>query len=453
MIHQTGHHVRSSFFTQAARQTASLGIYLAIATPIGCTRAEVSLGAGEAGLEAGGGPCGDGVVVGDVTAADQEAIEALRGCREVTGDLTVFGFPEMDLTPLSELRIVRGSMSLGSTSPETFIPSLEGLESLEQVNSLTLSHLLVEDLSALASLRRVALDPLGPSILGGSLTLVDCDRLRDLRGLEGLTDLSGLSLRGNANLQSLAGLRVPRTLRSVSAVGTGALKDLSALAPLRTLDSLSLQHTSLENLDGLQLDSIDRVSLVDNEQLQQVDSLSSLRALRSLTIANNDDLQALPNLSEIGGASEVVIVGNAELRAMPALPLRSTTSFTVGARAAATEGVSSNESLGFELFEVGENPKLESVANIDFAEAGSHVAIYGNASLTRIDLWGLSHLSSLQLVANPALSDVWLLHLEQVAELEIRDNPLLSLAEFSAVQTFDSQISGNLDSPARTTEP
>jgi len=183
-----------------------------------------------------------------------------------------------------------------------------------------------------------------------------------------------------------------------------------------------------------------------------VDSLSSLRSLRSLAVANNDRLQALPDWSEIGGAREVVIVGNAELRAMPAFPLRSTTGFTVGARAQ-TEGVSSRESFGFDLLEVGENPKLESVANIDFASAGSHVAIYGNASLTRIDFWGLSSLSNLQLVANPALSDVWLLHLEEVAELEIRDNPLLSMATFAAVQTFDSQTSGNLDSPVGQAAP
>ena len=55
MIHQTDHHVRSSFFKRAAREAASLGICLVIAAPTGCTRSEVSLGAGEAGLEAGTG--------------------------------------------------------------------------------------------------------------------------------------------------------------------------------------------------------------------------------------------------------------------------------------------------------------------------------------------------------------------------------------------------------------
>lgn len=38
-------------------------------------------------------------------------------------------------------------------------------------------------------------------------------------------------------------------------------------------------------------------------------------------------------------------------------------------------------------------------------------------------------------------------------ERPIRDNPRLSMTEFAAVQSFDSEISGNLDAPESPAEP
>lgn len=55
--------------------------------------------------------------------------------------------------------------------------------------------------------------------------------LRDLSGLDSLTDFAALELNGNADLESLAGLRVPRTLRNVTIGAERALKDISALGP------------------------------------------------------------------------------------------------------------------------------------------------------------------------------------------------------------------------------
>lgn len=431
-----------------------LGLMLLGSAVSGCTGSEVSLGAGQQPVEAPDGPCGDGVVVGDVFADTQEAIDALRGCSEVTGDLTLRPFPEIDLTPLSELRIVRGDLrvnpEIAQTDQSVTLPSLAGLESLEQVNNLLLRQVAVADLSALANLRRVSFDPLGPHDAGGTIRIRRCDQLRDLSGLDSLREFADFLLERNASLTSLSGVRFPPSLRTL-AVAEPALTDLSALAPVRNVESVQLGPTTvLQNLDGLALQEVELLNLSDNAALQQVDSLSSLVLLETLIVKHNDKLQQLPSLDGALDVRAAIVVDNAELRNVP--------SFANGGRGPYSVGAYSAEhvELGFgppfrfmDLFEVGDNPRLTRIDGIGSALIDvAQVAIYDNAALSEVNFGSLSKMSSLQILDNPALSTIQLSQPAHIVELDVKNNPNLSVAPFADVESLSREFSGNLDNPA-----
>jgi hypothetical protein len=428
---------------------APLGATLLSAALAGCTRSEVSLGSGQGPTDVGSELiCGDGTLAGTIVAGTQEQLEALRGCTEINVDLELVGFPGMDLSPLSELRIVRGNLSVGSALPRGSnafsIPSLAGLEALEQVNSLLLSQLTVPDLSALAGLRSVRHDPLGPRAEGGALEITDCDRLRNLGGLDALSGFTDLRTAENALLESLSGLQVPPMLRSVDLSGA-TLSDLSALAPLRNVENFVLSDTGVENLDALQLVTANWLLLVNNDWLERADSLSSLQTLPILTVVNNDRLGELPALERTDGLEFFTVVGNAELRSIPSFPMSIAALVETGLY---SQVRNSSEGLyGFTLFEVGDNPKLTQIAGMGAASSATEVAIYGNASLTAIDLGVLNSLSTLRIVDNPALDSIQLAQPAQVSQLQVRNNPLLSTAPFAGVQTLSRDIAGNLDAP------
>ncbi|MEY4545681.1 MAG: hypothetical protein RL685_1876 [Pseudomonadota bacterium] len=431
-----------------------LGLSLLCTAAVGCTRSEVSLGSGQETTAVGSELiCGDGTRTGIIVASRQDQLEALRGCTEINVDLELVGFPGMDLSPLSELRIVRGDLLVGARgnitgSPVGTISSLAGLEALEQVNNLSLAHLTTADLSALARLRSIRRDPLGPQEEGGRLSIYDCSVLHDLRGLDSLAEFAELSTQANAQLESLAGLQVPSTLRSVSLVDEPNLKDLGALAPLEEVGELALDGTAVANLDALQLSSADRIFLRGNASLEQVDGLSSLRNLRELDVLDNDRLQELPGFNEVQGVEFVSVVDNAELRSVPSFQS------SLGATAASfyfsrqPEGLVRGQTYyGFNLFEVANNPKLLRITPMGASYTSRQVVIHDNASLIEIDFGAVNNLSLLRIHDNATLTRIGLEQGALVTDLLVQNNPLLSVAPFASVHTLFLTVSGNLDAP------
>lgn len=424
----------------------SIATCLIVTAVLGCARDEVSLGSGqEVEGVAPSDLCGDGIVEGTVVLTSQADVERLRGCTEITGDMQLGGFPDMDLTPLSALRIVRGDLLVGSGGSlgeqVTTVSSLAGLEGLEQVNGLTLTNLTVPDLSGLAGLRRVSFDPLGLRAAGGNVYISTCNELRDLSGLDSLVDFDALELYNNAQLESLEGLRVPPALSTVSIGANPSLRTLSALRPLRDVGELQLQETGIENLDGLRLRSVESLTLVSNPSLTEVSSLKSLSSLRSFYVQGNPRLLELPSLASIGDIEIVSVVDNAELVSVPVSLGNTATGIHVPAEGF-SEGV---VYFGFDFIEVANNPKLARLSINGSFPQGRVVAIHGNAGLTEIDLGVLNELQGLHIVDNASLATVRLAQPARAVELQIRNNPLLSTAPFAGVQSLSSTISGNLD--------
>lgn len=56
---------------------------------------------------------GKPVVQGTVYAWRRDQVESLEGCQVIEGDLAIDPFPGIELTPLRQLRTVRGTLSLG----------------------------------------------------------------------------------------------------------------------------------------------------------------------------------------------------------------------------------------------------------------------------------------------------------------------------------------------------
>src|SRR4051812_21416078 len=95
--------------------------------------------------------CNGGTWTGDVSTFRQTESDELAGCQRINGNLHIRSLPEegLSLQALSSLREVHGDVQIEG------VPSLAGLEALEQVGNLRLYGIGDTDLSSLSSLRRV----------------------------------------------------------------------------------------------------------------------------------------------------------------------------------------------------------------------------------------------------------------------------------------------------------
>jgi hypothetical protein len=132
-------------------------------------------------------------------------LAALEGCREVRGELYLGLESSADLGPLSELERVCGALSISSTASLGLEllddQSLAGLEALEEVDALFISHPGVRSLAPLGSLRRIQRRDVENDVLGLFAT---SSSLEDMRGLEQLTEIQSVHVDGGESLRSLA---------------------------------------------------------------------------------------------------------------------------------------------------------------------------------------------------------------------------------------------------------
>jgi hypothetical protein len=409
----------------------------------GCGEA-LNLGADDAAI---GGEEEDTCSVGleDVVATTQEQIEALRGCRELMGSLTVRldndAPGSLSLEPLASLEIVRGQLWING--PAT---SLSGLEALEEVGALELTGLRVPSLAPLQALTRVQGDPtlrvFNGGIYGGTIRVSDCEGLTDLQGLENLTNWRGLSVEDTDTIESLAGVRPPVIMESIVLQSLPQLKTVSALAAVREADYVIINNTGLERLDPLGLNIVSFVDVSQNPALTDLDGLQSLSLVENLRIEDNDALVRieLPDLRDFDAFS---ILGN---DALVTVPFYNADQISLPALAETPGILSVRAQRG--VFEVGSNAILSSIILPTGTADIAVVSINRNPSLVSVDMGELERAQTLWLLENPLLSSVAMPNLRSVDLLQIENNPALSVAPFAAVQTFTRQIGNNLDEPA-----
>jgi len=145
-------------------------------------------------------------------------LEELDGCSHYEGYIVLDG-PVASLSALKALRVIEGGFSMFHNH---WVSTLEGLERLEKVGSLSIIGGVLESLSALGRLREVKY-----------LRLQET-RLTDLRGLEGLETVTA----GPLNISSNPDLRDLRALKALRRVNGDVRIQTNPLLPLEEVEWL-----------------------------------------------------------------------------------------------------------------------------------------------------------------------------------------------------------------------
>ncbi len=313
----------------------------------------------------------------------QESVNRLEGCTEIGGDLDLGFDAPVDLSPLGELRNVCGGLGIGSSAPliadlSRQAQSLTGLEALEEVDFLYLSHPGVISLAPLRSLRRIQRSDVENDVLG---LFVTSSNFEDLRGLENVTEIQRVRIDGSERLTSLRGLTLPAEMRSVEVSGVNLI-DLSALANVtRIPEQLRVVSTAVESLSALSaLREVNSLGVFSNAALIDADGLGGLEASDYLQIYDSPGLTTLPVFSSLAR------VGALSISDLPALS--GSLSFPLLGEAA-------------QLF-IENNPALETVS-LPALTGIARLAIRNNQSLSSLDVPALARASQITIVNNPAL--------------------------------------------------
>lgn len=357
-------------------------------------------------------PCAEDGVARDYFIVSTPAdIEALAGCREIDGNLSVVAFPSIDTSALGSLRRVTGELSISGTARDEEPHLLDGFRQLESVGGLVLSGLHLTDLAAFGRLRAIDSPPTGPvetyGVPTGALSITQCGGLTSLAGLAALEQVDTIFIAELPELTRLTGLDA-----------------------LRELDGLASYDCPLQDLTGL-----DRVELGALDlRGSQVRDLSGLH-MPGGGLESALQLWANPALTSLGGWQppaalfEIVLRGNGALVDLRGLePLSSLYYATIEDEAALTslEGLEGLVSVG-ELG-VHANARLSSLAGLGSARDIGSLALSGDGALA--ELSGLAPnavVRHLRLERLPALSGLGSIGSIMVDSLYIVDVPLVDL--------------------------
>ncbi|HFA50018.1 MAG TPA: hypothetical protein ENJ95_13500 [Bacteroidetes bacterium] len=268
---------------------------------------------------------------GNIVLNSQAKVNTFGNCEVIDGNLAIIGEDITDLSPLSSLIEVKGSLNIWSNSNLT---NLEGLNNLSSVGGLTIrSNPLLENLLPLSNLSSDELD---------FLFLKKNNALLDLEGLEGVTGVSRLIIEGNTNLLTLKGLNnlsISRgdlvisenpsllnlnDLNSLLTVNddfvvhkNDALLDLKGVEGITGANFLRItQNANLQTLEGLNNLSFveNRLDVTDNPSLLNLNGLNNLNSVGSVFgIQRNAALADISALAQLNSSRELIIFYNHSL--------------------------------------------------------------------------------------------------------------------------------------------
>jgi hypothetical protein len=429
---------------------------------------------------------GDGVVHDSVDIRRQEDADALAGCTRIAGNVGLY-LRGVDLSPLLSLRVIEGQLWVNGGDAQlrgTSRDGLEGLRALEQVGSLVLLRANLTDLSPLARLRRIGLDPLEPREFedghSGEFQITDCVGFSSLEGLDSLEQVGVMELNRNAQLVSLAGM--PR-LQRVEALSASRcpLVDLGGAGA--ALQELSLTSTALTRLQGLgNASQLLRLKLSRNELLTSLEGgtfparmetlfsndnalvnlkgLENLTAIDTLSVESDPGLSTLETLDGLQGLTQVgtlTLDDQTRLSSLAALgSLQRATGLLIQDASALSNlvGLSNLREVSTLMIRASALTELRGLGNlsVEYLELGS-IAITSLAGLEQVTLGNLSILGAPQLSSLDGLAP-----LAALGTLYISEAPLLSdigaLAGLTRLATLDLTNTGvgNLDALSQLRE-
>jgi len=204
---------------------------------------------------------------------DQATLEQLRGCNVVEGNLRLYRLDGLDLSPLADLEHVEGELTLSEFN------ELHALAGVETVQSLSLEHLAVTNLTPLSGL-------VESTASGAGLRVNQCNNLIDLVGLQDLS-LSSLAVSENAKLRTLQGLSLRTEMLDVMIDGNPSLESLWA------------GPGSLIASEGTHVRRARIVSLSSKPAILDLSVLTTLQSAQELRLSEMPRLPVFSELTEV----------------------------------------------------------------------------------------------------------------------------------------------------------
>ncbi len=259
------------------------------------------------------GDCGGDIVLG--TQAEVDAFNST--CTTWVGSITIRGTDIIDLTPLQNLEIITGDLSLQS-APN--LSSLVGLNHLTSANRIILDNTGLFNIVALNNLTQTtqfvtslnpnltSLDGLqGITSLSQALVISESNGLTSLEGLNNLESIGFFLVQNNVGLENFDGLENLTSVSQEIILGdNNDLQNMDALGNLEYIEQFLIQGSpALQRLPNLvNITEINGRLAIISTDIQDVSGLENLERLgEGLTIANNENLQnlnALQNLISVG---------------------------------------------------------------------------------------------------------------------------------------------------------
>ncbi|MDX2301957.1 MAG: hypothetical protein NW226_04115 [Microscillaceae bacterium] len=168
----------------------------------------------------------------------------VNGCLVIgkEGGGTVNSTGIQDLTPLKNLKRVRGKLSISNTN----LVSLKGLENLQEAESIVISrNTLLTSLTTFSPLLQVC------SITIQSTALTSLSGLENLKMLNSV-NLCELSINNNKKLTSLKGLENLKEVDILTISLNDILPSLEGLGQLSVLNLFVEENKELRSLNGLE---------------------------------------------------------------------------------------------------------------------------------------------------------------------------------------------------------
>jgi hypothetical protein len=341
----------------------------------------------------------------------QAAVNSFNSaCTTIKGDMSIAGADITDLSPLANIELFDGILTIQNN---TSLTTLEGLDNLANAKTLL--------------------------ILSNNL-------LTDLSGLEALTSVSGtLRIGSNNNLVSLDGLDSLTTAGSVYVSSNNLLANLSGLGGLESVsDIISINdNNSLASLNGLtSLTSVARILIGGNPVLPDLSGLEALRSVSwQMNVSSNPSMVSFDGLDNISSLSELYLGNNNLMTDLSGLEVLSHLEWlVVGEFPALTSLNGLNNLLSVTHLIIRNNPLLTDLSGLESITSIGSFLVTGNAVLPSLEGLG-GATSGDRKGANERVAAL------EIQSLTITSNPQLTTCAIAAVcdfiRTGTATISGN----------
>ena len=347
----------------------------------------------------------------DLRLNSQSSVNSFNAsCKTINGDITVSGADITDLSPLQNIQVINGKLTIQNNVSLTSLSGLKNLTSAQHL--LIYTNDLLTDLTGLERLKSVS----------GATHIRFNKKMVNLKGLDSLSYASTFYITNNDSLTSMSGLGRLEYVNDILSIGSNkSLASLNGLTSLTTVSRINIAgNDTLTDLSGLEsLSSVGyQMHVSSNKNLKSFHGLTHLTYLSEAYLSDNNLMSDLSGLESVTSVYWLVVGENKSLTSLNGIHnLSSATNFIIRRNELLTDlsGLENLTNVGW--LQVSDNPELRSLSGL------------GTAT-------NLNRVSSSERVAALTISG-----------LQVRDNPKLTTCAISAVcdhiNASIATISGN----------